>query len=135
MAEHPTRTKAAAAKGTYPRNARATLRLENGAIVVENPDGGGDVIRVGNGGVIHWSCEDPIRWWAIVMTSETPFDGDDGWAGCNRGKQGVTRIRQDAHGGGTRSYEYAIIASDGKQVFFRDPEVVVGPRDDDDDGG
>lgn len=130
MAEQPTNARSGAG-GKFPRTARATLKLEDGRIVIENQDGSGEQIRVGNGGVIHWDCpaDSAIRWWAIVMKNETPFEGDDGWAGSNRGRQGVTRIRKDANGGGTRSYAYAVVASDGREVFFRDPEVVVGPTD------
>lgn len=120
------------AAGTqFPSKARASITLKDGEIVVQDLDAGGEVVRVGNGGAIHWICPEdgPIQWWAIVMKTETPFDGDDGWAASNRGRQGITRIRQDAHGGGknTRRYEYAIVASDGRQVYFRDPEVEVGP--------
>lgn len=121
----------AASAGQYPERVQATISLENGDIVVDCESGGRERIRVGNGGVVQWNCpsDSALKWWAIVMKGDTPFDGDDGWAGSNRGRQGVTRIRKDANGGGagTRSYSYAIVASDGQQVYFRDPELEVGP--------
>lgn len=119
------------ASAKYPGVARARITLENGNIKVVDEADGGEVIRVGAGGVIQWNADAPIKWWAIVMKGETPFDGNGGWAGSNKGQQGVTHIRPDANGGGTstREYSYAIMVSNGQGVVFRDPEVVVGPRD------
>lgn len=119
------------ASAKYPGVARARITLENGNIVVVDEADGDELIRVGAGGVIQWNADAPIKWWAIVMKGDTPFDGNTGWAGSNQGQQGVTRVRQDANGGGTgtRRYAYAIVVSDGQDVVFRDPEFEVGPRD------
>lgn len=125
MADERAQNQGAQAK--YRRTARAVIKIDGAKVVVKNQDVGGDVIYVGNGGVVHWECESPIKWWAIVMKKDTPLVGNVGHGGSNYGKQGVTKIRTDAHGGGVKEYSYAIVASDGNTVYFEDPELEVGP--------
>ena len=116
----------------YPAVARGRIVIENGRIVIENEDGGGELLRVRAGGTVTWHCpaESPLKWWAIVLKADTPFDDGAGSCGNNRGTPQAKKIRRDANGGATRTYAYAVVASDGTKVFFRDPEVVVGPSGD-----
>lgn len=133
MAEQPVHARPLG-KTKYPKNARGILKIVDGNVAVENEDGSGELIRVCAGGKVTWDCpaDSAIKWWAIVLKDDTPFDDGAGSTGNNRGHPQGKRIRKDANGAGTRSYAYAIVASDGTQVFFRDPEVEVGPEDDGD---
>ena len=116
---------------TFPGKATVTLELRNDQIVAVSDDGTVDSLRVAAGGSIEFvtPATSPIKWWSILWKGDTPFEDAAGWASDARGKRKVKRIGRGAHGGGTsqRSYSYAIVASDGSTVYFRDPEVVVGP--------
>jgi hypothetical protein len=129
MAEQP--VQAGTGAGAFPATARGILTLADGDVVVENEDGGGELLRVRAGGTVTWDCpaNSPLKWWAIVLKEDTPFDDGAGSAGNNRGNAQSKRIRGDANGTSTRRYAYAIVASDGKTVYFRDPEIEVGSRD------
>lgn len=111
---------------TYPKTARATIKFENGKVVIENQDGSGEKIRVQKGGVVHWDCPagDGLKWWAIMMKDATPFEGNKEWAAGNRGRPATTKIRNDAD---EKSYFYSVVGSDGTDIDFRDPELEIGP--------
>lgn len=117
--------------GTFPKKVSATLELRSGQIVVVAEDGTVDSLRVAAGGTIEFEApaNSPIKWWSILWKTDTPFDDATGWASDARGRKKPKKISADANGGGSgqRAYDYAVVASDGTRVYFRDPEVVVGP--------
>ena len=116
---------------SFPRTVSATIELRGGEIVVVAEDGSVDTLRVAAGGTIEFEAPvgSPLKWWSILWKTDTPFDDAKGWAAEARGRKKLKRISRGANGGGTaqRAYEYAVVASDGTRVYFRDPEVVVGP--------
>lgn len=117
----------------FPAAATATIVLEGGKLYVQADDGTVDSIRVAAGGTLTFvTAEDsPIQWWSILLKAETPFGDRTGWAAEARGRKQSKGIDRRANGGdtGERRYAYAVTVSDGKQVHFLDPEVIVGPED------
>ena len=120
-------------RGRFPRSATATILLKDDRLYVESDDGSLDSIRVAAGGDLSFRTpeDSPIQWWSVLWKTETPCQDRSGWASEARGRKKDKRIGRKANGGGTgeQRYEYAVVASDGKRVYFRDPEVVVGPED------
>lgn len=127
-----------AANNRFPRQATATIMLEDGKLLVRSDQGTVDSLNVAAGGeLVFVTPEDsPIQWWSVLWKNETPFDDRRGWASEARGRKKGKRIGKGANGGdrSTRSYHYAVVASDGKEAYFLDPEVVVGPEEPDEEG-
>ena len=115
----------------FPATATATIELRGGRIVVVADDGTEDRIRVAAGGIVDFvtPADSPFKWWSIVWADETPFQDGAGFCGEARGRRKPCRISGQAHGGGqaSKGYKFAVVASDGSTVHFRDPEVIVGP--------
>ena len=68
----------------------------------------------------------------VLMKAATPFGSGHSWAGSRKNEEARLRIDGKAHdphadGSAETSYSYAIMASDGKKAYYRDPDVIVGP--------
>lgn len=114
----------------FPNQATATIELRGTDIVVVAADGTVDEIHVAAGGTVEFvtPANSPFRWWAILWKEDSPFHDGRGSCGAARGARHPERIGANAHGGaGSRSYRFAIVATDGTTTYFRDPEVIVGP--------
>jgi hypothetical protein len=99
--------------------------------VVEAEDGSEDPIRIAAGGTLQFRTEpgNGLKWWSILWRSDTPFVDGTGWLSGHHGQPQGKTIGASANGGGQnqKRYTYAVVASDGADVHFRDPDVVVGP--------
>lgn len=117
---------------TYPRHATATIERKGSSIVVRAEDGTEDEVKVAAGGTLEFRtpANSPFKWWSILWQDETPCEDGAGWASEARGRRKVLSIddRADGAGSAERRYKFAVVASDTATVYFKDPDVVVGPQ-------
>lgn len=122
---------------SYSRTAVVQIYMSSSGLAVSEKE-----VRVNAGGQVTFQIgqSEPgkrqLTSFAILMKKDSPFTNHKTWVVSEGGQAKTVPVRLDANdpGGNTGnptdeiSYPYAILASDGQEPYYMDPDIVVGPE-------
>lgn len=117
---------------------RVTIRISLNASKELQVDKAVPPPRIQAGGLLTFEidpADQDLESFVILMNGPTPFGSGDPWSGGKKGwgSQGIRidgRANNPNNDPGTTefTYSYCVMASDGTNSYYMDPDVVVGPQ-------